>query len=1255
LVAPPPAGAAGPVFTQVIGFATKTGFRGVVAWEADSLVDGAVRYGTTEDGSGWQVVQPTVGAPDTAGMAVLEPLETGTTYYFQVFDEATGVASGVQTLEAKNAYTDWDEASQSYTIDMLVQLDAEDLPPEVPGDQALADLAQGLSVFAERVYDATDRHVRIGNVLVTDTNLDYSANIPFLGPNAPPGCEERGGNLADVLVQTTVPADSHTWAGWAIDQPCTSFYVGRLGWLRVPTFMWEDDLDFASVAAHELAHYAFNSPDLYDPGNLTQSAPNYDDDQPFCKNLDWDGSLMHNSSGWNATLGRWELTELDRNPQLTPCDHGSEPWSWDVLRERYDKVPLNPLGPIDHVVDNLARGNDDGGALNIKLLDRTPGSSTLSGFDPDDSSPPPPPPPPPCSAGLLLTDAVGDATGLAGENGLAPNEPALDVIAARATFDPNTAALTFTVDVDDLQATPPAASTGDQFRIPFTYGGKTYQVRAERQVGVPLRTSFYLWQGVQVPVYGAAPPPADIRVPVQGSFDAENDTVTIVIPSREKLAGAPATAPTWTGGEELSGVQVDVRRLVTAPAPAPPTGLGPQVDLATSHCPYRLGEELYPGNRPPAASPDAVVTAEDTSATFSPMANDSDPDGDPLKIVATTGGRGSVQIQGGSITYRPAPNFTGTDSFRYTVTDGKFMTGSALVTVDVTPVNDPVVAGDDTTAGAQGQTLSIPVLANDTDIDGDRLAVTSVSGARFGTASITGTTVTYRPNELFTGRERLSYVVSDGKGTTDTATVEIVVVPEQCVSTLHENAEHLPVTPSAWTSDGKDSLFLWSAQPDPSATTPTQSWFFPAADFGATAWLTSPPINVMDGTQLSFDHRYLFYGVLGSYTEGGVLEVSADGGRTWSDAGGLITNGGYDAEIGSDSGSSLAGRRAWTGASSGPGYPAPPDAMERVEADLSPYAGRTVQLRWVVGTDFYIDAHSAGWWVDTIEVSRRINDGCVVSTPPAAVNDAAATDEDLAVAIDVLANDGDLDGDKPRVVEVSRPASGSAAIAADGRINYTPDTNFHGVDSFTYTIADPSGARDSAVVVVTVRPVNDAPIAAMDSGVTHEDTPVTLSVLENDSDPDGDQLRVVAVDDPAHGEARVVDGGIAYTPDLNFNGVDRLRYTIADPSGATSSAEAFVQVAAVNDKPVAEDDFAQVGKNRDAVIAVLANDTDVDGDSLAVGSVGRAANGSVTVQPDGRIRYVARKGFTGVDSFAYSVHDGAGGIDTAVVTVTVGK
>ena len=142
-----------------------------------------------------------------------------------------------------------------------------------------------------------------------------------------------------------------------------------------------------------------------------------------------------------------------------------------------------------------------------------------------------------------------------------------------------------------------------------------------------------------------------------------------------------------------------------------------------------------------------------------------------------------------------------------------------------------------------------------------------------------------------------------------------------------------------------------------------------------------------------------------------------------------------------------------------------------------------------------------------------------VNDAPVAADDSATTDEDAAVTIDVLANDDDVDGDTLAVDSVTQGAHGS--VVNNGTdVTYTPDADYCGADSFTYVASD-GVLTDGATVNVTITCINDAPVADDDSATTDEDTAVTIDVLDNDDDVDGDPLAVDSVTQGRSEERRV--------------------------------------------------------------------------------------------------------------------------------------
>lgn len=368
-----------PSFSSVSGFATKIGDRGVIVWSSDAPVFPRVEWGCSGSSMN-RSINPAVLVPDTAGMIFIEGARACPTVHAELVDQISGVRSPHISFASTNAYTDSYGPGDPYDIDLVVQVDSP-AQPQVPGapslrpDLTLAEVAEGVNVMAERLYDALDGHARLRNVVVTDTLVDYAANVPFY-PTF--GCAQRRANLADILFQTTIPFDSHTWGGFAIADPCTQISMGRAGQLVV---RYTGDLHMGYVMTHELMHYAFNSPDLYSvagSGGCSDRASGRD------------VSIMHNSGGWS---GRWWLTELDRDIDrstsgFSGCRGGTS--SWKTLTSRYSAIANT--NTIDHGDSTRARGNPDGGVLNIMVLSRSaPGFSTLTHVDANalDAGPPP--------------------------------------------------------------------------------------------------------------------------------------------------------------------------------------------------------------------------------------------------------------------------------------------------------------------------------------------------------------------------------------------------------------------------------------------------------------------------------------------------------------------------------------------------------------------------------------------------------------------------------------------------------------------------------------------------------------------------------------------------------------------------------------------------------------------------------------------------------------------------------------------------
>jgi hypothetical protein len=230
-------------------------------------------------------------------------------------------------------------------------------------------------------------------------------------------------------------------------------------------------------------------------------------------------------------------------------------------------------------------------------------------------------------------------------------------------------------------------------------------------------------------------------------------------------------------------------------------------------------------------------------------------------------------------------------------------------------------------------------------------------------------------------------------------------------------------------------------------------------------------------------------------------------------------------------------------------------------------------LRWASA-----DAGGAGSKRDELGITN-IQISATVDYPPDAVDDSDTTPEDTPITMDVLANDTHAGGDtllldsftQPVNGTVTRDDKGTPGDTSDDQLTHTPDADWNGDDSFTYTISDGNGETDTANVDVTVTPENDPPDAIDDSDTTPEDTPITIDVLFNDTDPDGDTLLLDSFTQPANGTVTRDENGtpsdtsddqLTYTPDGDWNGDDAFTYTVDDQNGEKDTANVDVTVEA---------------------------------------------------------------------------------------------
>lgn len=493
-------------------------------------------------------------------------------------------------------------------------------------------------------------------------------------------------------------------------------------------------------------------------------------------------------------------------------------------------------------------------------------------------------------------------------------------------------------------------------------------------------------------------------------------------------------------------------------------------------------------NNPPNAVDDLVETDEDTPVDVDVLANDDDPDEDPLTISdVTQPAHGEVVNNVTDVTYTPATDYFGTDAFTYTVSDGEGESDTATVNVVVNPINDAPVAIDDEATTAEDEVVDIDVLANDVDPDPGVLVVSAVTQPPHGTVVNGGSSVIYLPEPGFHGTDTFTYTVRDPYGATDTATVEVTVAEviepsliawwklDETTGTLAEDSIgsydgtlHNGLTFDAHSVPGQfDTALSFDGTDDYVEMDDVLD--FPSQDFTISAWFYLPAHQdrwmYMVSKRAGGSTGYCF-GIDGNNKLSLSWRTdSASGGQTLRTE--VPTTGAWHHGVGVFDRANGELRVYLDGEPAGSDVAAGNDGSLENAYDfrLGAYGYSSVYQYCFQG--YLDDVRIYLGALDDQQVENLYTGGS--NQAPDAVNDTESTDEEVPVTIAVLANDSDPDEDPIEIVDVTQAPHGSVVIDGDD-ITYTPDDDFSGADIFTYTIGDGNGGQDTATVVVAVRP-----------------------------------------------------------------------------------------------------------------------------------------------------------------------------------------
>ncbi len=589
---------------------------------------------------------------------------------------------------------------------------------------------------------------------------------------------------------------------------------------------------------------------------------------------------------------------------------------------------------------------------------------------------------------------------------------------------------------------------------------------------------------------------------------------------------------------------------------------------------------VYMRVRPPASATDdaGLTVAEDTALPIRVerlLANDTD--GDLMTIGQVFDAtHGTVSLStGGDVIFTPDADFIGEATFKYNASTPQGGQAEATVRIQVTAVNDaPVATGEFGLATNEGTTLRLAataLLANDIDVDGDRLQITSVSGDQNVSARIDAFgDIVITPVPYFFGPAQISYVVSDGKGGTATATASITVNPVQnapeTVSDSFTISEDAPLFLAAFEVLGND------IDRDGDALVITR--VYAANPFSV--------VQLFDNQTIQFTPPANYYGLTSFYYE-------------TSDGHGGTATGRVDVQINPVNDDPTAnGERFddttvnFLSATEDTPLVIDPANLLRNDFDIdSPsFAISTVSFATngivaIDGNGKIVFTPDANYWGEA-SFHYVISDGQggvgdalvtlwvapVHDAPPVAGDDHIQILEDVTTVIqiaEILGNDSDVDRDPLQILSVSAADGVSAWLNADGNLVIAPALNVNGTTAITYVVTDNADGETVGHITLDVVAVNDDPTATADTAVTSLDAPLVIRISDivgNDFDVDTVNMvnpplpQFFSAQNASSGSISIYDGEFIVVEQLpGTAGPVTLDYTITDGVGGFGTAQ----------------------------------------------------------------------------------------------------
>ncbi|CAM3176753.1 Ig-like domain-containing protein [Paenibacillus lupini] len=548
-------------------------------------------------------------------------------------------------------------------------------------------------------------------------------------------------------------------------------------------------------------------------------------------------------------------------------------------------------------------------------------------------------------------------------------------------------------------------------------------------------------------------------------------------------------------------------------------------------------------------------------------------------------------------------------------------------------VNTAPTAASATFEGDEDTTFNKSLSDKGSDINGDSITYTLVSGTSHGTLTLNPNgSFTYTPSANYNGPDSFTYKVNDGSLDSGIATVDLTVNSVNDVPVANDSStstmESTPVdgTVTGTDLDG-DLLYFEKADESQHGTVKFDEvlgtyTYTPDDGFIGTDSFT---FTANDGTDESNTATVTI-----TVTEApNAAPVAQDGSESTNED--TPVNGSVTATDGDNNPLTYS---VVTSSVSG-----------TVTLNQDGTFTYTPNANFNGVDSFTYKANDGKADSNVATVSLTIN---AVNDAPTANNSSKTTDENQPVSGTVTGQD--IDSNSLTYSLDTAPINGTVVLNSDGNYTYTPNRNYSGSDSFTFVANDGALDSDPATVSITINEVNEAPAAQNDTLQTEEDRPLDGSVHATDND--GDNLQYSVVGQPSHGDVSMnTNGTFTYTPDADYNGPDSFTFKANDGSKDSNTASVSITVTPVNDAPTA--DASSKTTAEDTEVSGSVTGQDIDSSSLTYALVTEPEHGTLVFNPDGTYTYTPDSDFNGSDSFTFKANDGSLNSVPATVTITV--